>query len=198
MFFGTVMIMSLMCNVSSFVISVGLQNLLEMASSGFHVGLLIALVAVAVIVIIPNPENKRAVQLQNRIWDACAAFIDLFCGRNENTDSSPTRTPEDVTRIFTTEELRAYDGTSGSPGLYLAIMGKVFDVKKGEKHYAPGGGYRFFAARDGSKAYITGDFTEKGLTPDITGLSPQQMFDLENWVMFYEKEYMYVGKYSCK
>lgn len=48
-------------------------------------------------------------------------------------------------RIISKSELSKYSGEVNSPGLYVAILGQVFDVKKGEKHYGPGGGYHFFA-----------------------------------------------------
>ena len=48
-------------------------------------------------------------------------------------------------QIFTKAELAQYDGSPGSKGLYLAILGKVYDVSKGARHYGPGGGYSFFA-----------------------------------------------------
>jgi predicted heme/steroid binding protein len=44
--------------------------------------------------------------------------------------------------LFTTEVLKKYSDTSS--GLYLAILGKVYDVGKGEKFYGPGGSYHFF------------------------------------------------------
>jgi predicted heme/steroid binding protein len=44
--------------------------------------------------------------------------------------------------LFTKEVLRKYSDTSS--GLYLAILGKVYDVGKGEKFYGPGGSYHFF------------------------------------------------------
>lgn len=51
-----------------------------------------------------------------------------------------------VGRLFTKEELwKHYRGGDGSKGLHIAIMGRVYDVKKGVKHYGPGGGYSFFA-----------------------------------------------------
>jgi len=40
---------------------------------------------------------------------------------------------------------------------------QVFDVTKGRKHYGPGGGYSFFSGRDGSRAFVSGDFTEEGV-----------------------------------
>ena len=44
-------------------------------------------------------------------------------------------------------------------------------MSKGAKHYAPGMGYSFFTGRDGSRAFVSGDFTEAGLVDDLTGLS---------------------------
>jgi len=49
-----------------------------------------------------------------------------------------------LTKVFTQEELGNYKGVDGSP-VYLAVLGHVFDVTKGRKHYGPGGGYEFFA-----------------------------------------------------
>ncbi|XP_031663773.1 neuferricin isoform X3 [Oncorhynchus kisutch] len=48
-------------------------------------------------------------------------------------------------RLIIKDELSLYTGEENSKGLYLAILGQVFDVEKGMKHYGPGGGYRFFA-----------------------------------------------------
>uniref|UniRef100_A0A8C5MSV8 Neuferricin n=1 Tax=Leptobrachium leishanense TaxID=445787 RepID=A0A8C5MSV8_9ANUR len=97
-------------------------------------------------------------------------------------------------RLLGKEELTLRHGGPGSPGLYLAVLGRVFDVQKGVKHYGPGGPYSFFAGRDASRAYVTGDFTEKGLVDDVSELSPVQMLHLNNWLSFYQKNYEYVGK----
>lgn len=47
-------------------------------------------------------------------------------------------------QMFTKEELALYKGKNGGP-IYLAILGKVFDVSRGRKHYGPDGGYNGFA-----------------------------------------------------
>ena len=54
-------------------------------------------------------------------------------------------------KVFTKEELKKYDGSKGSPGIFLAILGQVFDVSKEPKFYGPEGGYGFFA---GNYAYL--------------------------------------------
>lgn len=54
---------------------------------------------------------------------------------------------EKLERIFSHDELSKFNGESGSQGIYLAILGKVYDVTKGSKHYGPGGSYHAFAGK---------------------------------------------------
>ncbi|KAL2094996.1 hypothetical protein ACEWY4_009715 [Coilia grayii] len=97
-------------------------------------------------------------------------------------------------RILSKSELSKYSGENNSPGLYVAILGQVFDVKKGQKHYGPGGGYHFFSGKDASRAFVTGDFTEAELNDDVTDLSPSQVVALYDWLAFYQKDYTLVGR----
>ncbi|XP_053532907.1 neuferricin [Ictalurus punctatus] len=101
---------------------------------------------------------------------------------------------QDSGRLLSQEELALYNGKEDSKGLYLAILGQVFDVEKGRKHYGPDGGYRFFTGRDASRAFVTGDFTEAGLTDDVSDLSPSQIVALYDWLAFYQKDYTRIGK----
>ncbi|XP_060078414.1 neuferricin-like [Ylistrum balloti] len=121
--------------------------------------------------------------IPDNVKSTMARFIDL-------SDSKGIK-PSD--RIFTKDELWKYRGEDGGI-VYLAVLGEVFDVSKGRKHYGPGGGYEFFSGRDGSRAYVSGDFTEAGLIDDITGLSLTDIRGLGDWVKFYRKDYKYVGK----
>lgn len=58
---------------------------------------------------------------------------------------------EEPEKIFTIYDLADYNGEPDSKGLYLSIMGSVYDVSNGVQHYGPGGSYNFFA---GKKDYI--------------------------------------------
>lgn len=49
--------------------------------------------------------------------------------------------------------------------------------------------------KDASLAFVTGDFTEIGLTDDVSSLSPLQMLALYDWLAFYQKHYQPVGKW---
>lgn len=46
-------------------------------------------------------------------------------------------------RLLTVEELANFDGIH-SKELYLSILGSVYDVTKGAKHYGPDGSYNYF------------------------------------------------------
>ncbi|KAK3930695.1 Neuferricin [Frankliniella fusca] len=100
----------------------------------------------------------------------------------------------DSERLFTVNELAEYNGEDGSSSIYLAVLGKVFDVSRGRKHYGPGGSYHAFAGRDASRAFFTGDFSENGITDDVSGLSPDDLKSIQDWSLFYNKEYTYKGK----
>ncbi|RUS88361.1 hypothetical protein EGW08_003873 [Elysia chlorotica] len=106
-------------------------------------------------------------------------------GYDQNAGSSNVK-------VFTREELSKYKGEDGGD-VYLALLGSVYDVTKGKRHYGPGGGYSFFSGIDGSAAYVTGEFNEKGLVDDISNLSNQEILGLEEWKSFYEKDYKFVG-----
>ena len=59
--------------------------------------------------------------------------------------------------LFTAVELAQQ---TGKRKLLLAILGDVFDVSTGAKHYARGSAYGHFVGRDASRAFATGDYGE--------------------------------------
>ncbi|XP_037938138.1 neuferricin homolog [Teleopsis dalmanni] len=97
--------------------------------------------------------------------------------------------------LFTKAELAKYNGENGAP-LYLALLGDVFDVTKGLKHYGPGCSYNFFIGRDASVSFITGEFENfvEDEADDVVVLKLNDLLGLENWKNFYHKDYAYVGK----
>ncbi|XP_076674007.1 neuferricin [Andrena cerasifolii] len=118
-------------------------------------------------------------------------FIDsIYHGLNGKPDSIAKDKVEQ--RVFTRTELGKY--TNLEDGLYISILGQVFDVTKGAKHYGPGATYHAFIGRDASLAFITGEFDDKGLTDDISSLSVYQVKALNDWVQFYNENYIYKGK----
>jgi len=112
----------------------------------------------------------------------------------ETKDDDSAQKPTKNVRLWTAEELSEYDGKSDPSKLALSILGEVFDVSKGDKHYGPGMGYHFFTGKDGTRAFVTGEFNKEGLIPDIEGLTGSQMLAIEEWLLFYRKDYVPMGK----
>ncbi|KAI1731877.1 cytochrome b5-like heme/Steroid binding domain-containing protein [Ditylenchus destructor] len=108
------------------------------------------------------------------------------------TDKPPLSSIEGLT-VFMRDQLALFDGKRSSNPVYLALLGKVFNVEKGRKHYAANGGYSFFAGRDATRAFVTGDFSETGLIDDVSELSESDLLSIEEWLGFYEREYELIG-----
>ena len=53
-----------------------------------------------------------------------------------------------------------------------------------------------FIGRDASLAFITGEFNDDSLTDDISSLSIHQIKALNDWVQFYNKNYIYKGTWK--
>ncbi|XP_056603289.1 neuferricin isoform X2 [Triplophysa dalaica] len=51
-----------------------------------------------------------------------------------------------------------------------------------------------YNGKDASRAFITGDFTDIGLSNDVTDFSEPQIVALYDWLSFYQKDYTPVGK----
>ncbi|CAG0897190.1 unnamed protein product [Darwinula stevensoni] len=95
--------------------------------------------------------------------------------------------------VLTPEELALMTDRDEKP-IYLALLGRIYDVSAGRKRYGPGGSHAFFTGRDGSRAFVTGDFTDASLTDEVSGLSVQDYRRLDEWSDFYDREYEYIGK----
>ncbi|XP_059828928.1 neuferricin [Hypanus sabinus] len=126
-----------------------------------------------------------ALLIPSDVWRLLSCGLAGWFGPVNNVSTS---------RIFSKAELSRYTGGKGSPGLYLAVLGQVFDVDRGRRHYGPGGSYHFFTGRDACRAFVSGDFTEPGLIDDVSGLSPTEMLSLHEWLTFYKREYIFKGK----
>ncbi|XP_060527858.1 neuferricin homolog [Cylas formicarius] len=95
--------------------------------------------------------------------------------------------------LFTAKELSFYNGVN-TPFLYLSILGNIFNVTKGDKHYGVGQSYHIFVGRDASKSFVTGKFSKADATDDVLSLSQKDLKLLNNWFEFYQKEYPKIGK----
>ena len=90
--------------------------------------------------------------VRHRVPPEVRAFIDNISLTITKTVDSifvvPASTKSEIkVRVFTSLELKQFDGSDENKPIYLAMLGRVFDVTKGSRHYGPGGGYSFFSGK---------------------------------------------------
>jgi hypothetical protein len=81
------------------------------------------------------------------------AFLAKFLVDQMNVDEEPqsgkqSQAVDSNVKIFSHGELLQTKTTANL--LYLAVLGKVYDVSTGAKHYQPGGSYDFFVGKCGT------------------------------------------------
>lgn len=96
--------------------------------------------------------------------------------------------------LLTAEELAKHDGSDPNIPIYIVVLGRIYNVEKGRRHYAPGSGYNVFAGRDSSPSFVTGAFSREEATDDVSALSPEEIMGVKEWMEFYRKDYTYVGR----
>ena len=70
-------------------------------------------------------------------YDPIVEFVTKFQSLTEDAKEN----------IFTKKELSKYGAMNTKEKLYLAILGKVFDVSAGKQHYGKEGSYSFFTGK---------------------------------------------------
>lgn len=90
-----------------------------------------------------------------------------------------TRQKKKPSLSLTDAELTAYDGTTSSLPILLALNGTIYDVSSSPATYGPGGSYHFFAGKDAARAFLTGCFREDAV-PDLRGVERMYM-PVEPW-----------------
>lgn len=133
-------------------------------------GIIVTSVCVALMGIVlheVSPRYMTALMANPTVRVATMAVHNFF--RNPyptpKQPSQPTKSTAKKERLFTADDLKKYDGREGSKGLYLAILGRVYNVKKGKNHYGPGGGYEFFAGMVWYSTVPAYDVFSKGHVP---------------------------------
>jgi hypothetical protein len=115
------------------------------------------------------------------------AGVNLYLGQS---------TPDKA--LLTPKQLARFTGAGPpmhSKRIYVSILGSVFDVTSGAKHYGPGGNYNGAAGRDASKAFYSGNFTADQ-TDDLSAAKPGELASVYRWRNFFRdhKTYTPVGR----
>ena len=80
--------------------------------------------------------------------------------------------------------------------IWISILGEVYNVTDGAKHYAKGKSYGNFAGRDASVPFVTGRFTADEADKSPMVLNSTDLPGLAEWRDFYRTHavYKFVGK----
>lgn len=120
----------------------------------------------------------------------CYNYLDIILN-NLNLDTVIDK--NNKVKVYSPEELAHYNGLK-IKSLYLAVLGTVFDVTKGKKHYSKRASYHYFIGKDGSRAFVTGDFKDESQNKDhVVDLSCNDLFILINWRNTFKDKYIEVG-----
>ena len=125
-----------------------------------------------------------------------AGLLTYFASKNTDSQTSgASRAKKPKSNVlFTVEELAKHDGSDPNIPIYIAILGRVYNVDKGRRHYTIGSGYNVFAGRDSTPSFVTGLFSREKATDNVKGMTPEDMLGIKDWLDFYRRDYTYVGK----
>lgn len=102
-------------------------------------------------------------------------------------------------RLITPDEIALHIGNTadgGSPQIWLSILGKVYDVTTGPDFYGhEKGSYRFYAGRDASPCFSSGNNTPEGAAVNMLEWEAKVTTSILEWSQFYEdhETYQYLG-----
>jgi hypothetical protein len=100
------------------------------------------------------------------------------------------------------ERLTWFNGQKEGRPIILCILGHCYDVTEGKQFYfGETEGYNCFVGRDGTRAFVTGKFTDEDATDDISDFDGKQLLGVAHWREFYANHHVYkkvgvvAGKY---
>ncbi|KAG2443810.1 hypothetical protein HXX76_002153 [Chlamydomonas incerta] len=99
-----------------------------------------------------------------------------------------------MSRIFTAEELLAYDGAEASKPVYIAVKGVVYDVSASREFYGKGGPYEAFAGRECSRALAIMKVDAAECNGNLEDCTEKQLKTLDDWIAKFNTKYTVVGK----
>ena len=142
-----------------------------------------------------NPDSDSDVDSTENTEDAAAASD----SSSDATDSIPEPTFEVKTaangdRIISAEELALH--TTVDKRIWLSILGKVYDVTDGVDFYdATKGGYKFYAGRDASPCFSSGNNTPEGAEEKLEEWEEKKVMPVWEWSEFYadHETYKFLG-----
>ena len=112
-----------------------------------------------------------------------------------STVQHPDPSMQDVTRVWTLQELSRYGGSQHRPDrLLISFNGLVYDVSSAARTYGKGGAYGMTSGRDASRSFCVNCFRDTCLLPDLRDMTPEQNEQIEKWQSMFERTYPRVGR----
>ncbi|CAF4938422.1 unnamed protein product [Pieris macdunnoughi] len=134
-------------------------------------------------------NNSIKLVISSLLFIVGSIFIQNWYFKNNNLVSNDSA----VQLPLTEEDLSHYNGV-GNDKLYLGILGSVFDVSSGKRHYKKGSSYHYFVGKDGTRALVTGNFKDETDEKDhVLDLKCDDIFAIINWRKTFREKYVYVG-----
>ncbi|KAJ3187689.1 hypothetical protein HDU85_006082 [Gaertneriomyces sp. JEL0708] len=101
-------------------------------------------------------------------------------------------------RNFKPTELKKFNGTD-DPKIFMAVLGRVYDVTPGAAFYGPQGPYNNFAGRDASRGLAKNSFNEdmlvdtNGPIDKLEDLANDEKMTLMEWASHFQFKYIHIG-----
>ncbi|CAE7486376.1 Kidins220, partial [Symbiodinium necroappetens] len=140
-------------------------------------------------------EADIALPLAAAVAAAATAAWMQRAGPGSQDPASAARGEDAVeARDWFEEELRDFDGASGSGPILLAADGLVFNVASARNLYGPGGKYAALAGRDASRLLGKNSLEEEDEASRQMPLNLAERAFLSAWVMSFKNKYPLVGR----
>ncbi|XP_015795852.1 neuferricin-like [Tetranychus urticae] len=155
------------------------------------ISLLVPFIGISIVYV--NPCFKdQSIELIFFVFKTVYHWIQISYSGYKSVEITISSCLNDEEVLLSKEELAQFTGDKDSK-IYLAFLGVVYDVSDGSKHYKPGGTYSLVTGKDATRAFVTGQFTEKDLTDDVTDLSIDYFSNIRQWENFYKNGYKKIG-----
>ena len=122
---------------------------------------------------------------RRRLLGSGTSLVAVLRGVEEPLPSALLSEQSAVLETMTSADLSWYDGSEDGRPLYVAVMGRVFDVTPSWHLYGPGRAYHVYVAKDATRGLATGCRKTECLVASLAGLGEAQVKEAERWLELY-------------
>jgi membrane-associated progesterone receptor component len=127
----------------------------------------------------------------------CFAPVSVFDQPVEPNATSKSAPPP---REFTRQTLAPFNGAASPQNpdarIYIALLGKVYDMSSAPGFYGPGASYGLFAGADATRGLAKSSLLPKDVNGPVDDLTPAELIQAGEWQEKYNSKYPVVGALS--